>query len=261
MDSLLTAFFMAWGMFCAIPCPLRRWDETLRGWMLACFPLIGLRTGGIWSAAAALLRLFACPLLPEAAILTALPFLLTGFIHLDGYMDCCDAILSRREREERLRILKDPHVGSFAVIGFGLLLLLEFAAVHEAVARESNLWLLTAISCAARCPSSLAILTAPSLPGSGYANVRNPSPRRAVTGSFAVAGSTAVTGIILACAVALPLFSLRVPQGACPALASSGAALSIVWAARQLGGVNGDISGFGVTIGELCGVAALAALA
>ena len=34
--SLLDGFSMAWGMFLAIPCPLRRWNEKAREKMLVC---------------------------------------------------------------------------------------------------------------------------------------------------------------------------------------------------------------------------------
>ena len=41
---------------------------------------------------------------------------LTGGLHLDGLMDTCDAIFSRRDRQKRLQILSDTHAGSFAVM-------------------------------------------------------------------------------------------------------------------------------------------------
>ena len=49
MKKHIAAFFMAWGMFCAIPCPYRKWDETARGWMLVYLPVVGLILGGIWA--------------------------------------------------------------------------------------------------------------------------------------------------------------------------------------------------------------------
>ena len=114
----MTGFFMAWGMFCAIPCPRKVWDSEKYPRMLLSLPLIGLLIGALW----ALAGLLAVKLgLLGAALMAVLPALLSGFIHLDGYMDCADAILSRRDRETRLRILKDSHVGSFAVIAFGIL--------------------------------------------------------------------------------------------------------------------------------------------
>ena len=45
----------------------------------------------------------------RAAVLTAVPVLVTGGIHLDGYLDTMDALSSWREKQRRLEILKDQH--------------------------------------------------------------------------------------------------------------------------------------------------------
>ena len=107
MKKQWRALCMAWGMFCIVPCPSRRWDEAARSWMIVWFPLVGLLAGGVWR----LLALLPGSML-TAALLCAAPFVVTGFLHLDGYMDCCDAILSRRELAVRQKILKDSHVGA-----------------------------------------------------------------------------------------------------------------------------------------------------
>ena len=131
MKTQITAFFMAWGMFLSIPCPAKIWDEKARPWQLVYLPLVGLLVGAIWALAAYLMGLFGRLPAVCAAILAALPFLLTGFIHLDGFMDCCDAILSRRDLATRQKILKDSRVGAFAVVSAVLLFLLSFAALAD----------------------------------------------------------------------------------------------------------------------------------
>ena len=127
MKRVWTAFLMGLSMFSAIPLRLKNWDETLRRLMIACLPPVGLVIGAIWWGLASLAQRF-LPQMLAAALIAAIPFLLTGFIHLDGYMDTSDAMLSWRNREERLRILKDSHVGSFAVVMIALLFMLQFAA-------------------------------------------------------------------------------------------------------------------------------------
>ena len=52
MSEWLDGFSMAWGMFLAIPCPLRRWNEKAREKMLVCLPLVGLIAGGVWALCA-----------------------------------------------------------------------------------------------------------------------------------------------------------------------------------------------------------------
>ena len=56
MSEWLDGFSMAWGMFLAVPCPLRRWNEKAREKMLVCLPLVGLAVGGIWLGLYLLLR-------------------------------------------------------------------------------------------------------------------------------------------------------------------------------------------------------------
>ena len=113
---------MAWGNFSQIPCPVKRWDEEARKWMVALMPLIGISCGLVQLIAFYLLKfvesfggeIFAQPL--QATLLTMAPLLVCGFIHLDGYMDVSDGILSRRDLEKRRAILKDSSIGAFAVI-------------------------------------------------------------------------------------------------------------------------------------------------
>ncbi len=91
------------------------------------FPLVGYLLG----LPLALLALLPLPEGLLAALQVALLLGLTGFLHLDGLLDLADALLGARPREERLRILKDPHLGAFAfgVGGVYLLLLLQALAL------------------------------------------------------------------------------------------------------------------------------------
>ena len=119
MKLVVTAFFMAWGMFWMVPCPLKWWDERARKGMLLFLPVIGLLNGLVW-ALFVWLREKYLPGLLGAGLLTVIPYVFSGFIHLDGYMDCADAVLSRRDLETRRKILKDSHVGSFAVVALAI---------------------------------------------------------------------------------------------------------------------------------------------
>lgn len=237
---------MAWGMFFALPCPYRVWDDTARPAMLVCFPLIGAMIGCLWAACAYLLKLLYCPALLCAAILTLLPYLLSGFIHLDGFMDCSDAILSRRDLAERRRILKDPHAGSFAVISLCALLLLVFSLF--ASWDEPGQWCcLFFIPAASRAAAALAVLKLRPMEGSSYAG-----PFRENTGTRHKVGAA----VLLAASVTLPV-ALFGFAGLCALFTAAGVWLAVLHGVRQLDGMSGDIAGYALTVGELCGVAAL----
>ena len=67
----------------------------------------------------------------RGAVGALLPILVTGGIHMDGFMDTSDALASWQSPEKRLEILKDSHVGAFAVLGCAGYLLLDAALLSE----------------------------------------------------------------------------------------------------------------------------------
>lgn len=128
--NVLRATGMAFALYSRIPMPPLDWESGARRYTLYAFPLVGLAVGGgllLWTWLAGALGLGQ---LLWAAGMTAIPLLITGGIHLDGFCDVCDALASHQSRERKLEIMADPHVGAFAVQGCGLLLLLTFG--HKA---------------------------------------------------------------------------------------------------------------------------------
>jgi adenosylcobinamide-GDP ribazoletransferase len=94
------------------------------------FPFVGLILGLIL----ALLVLWGRLLLQPFTIAVLILFsevLLTGGLHLDGFMDSCDALFSGRERERKLEIMKDSRVGAMGVIGLACLFLLKLSFLLE----------------------------------------------------------------------------------------------------------------------------------
>ena len=199
MRDWVYGFFMAWGMFLAIPCPKKLWSETARRKMLVCLPLVGLLVGGIWAGAWLLLRGAPGPVeRSRAAVCAAVPWLVTGFMHLDGYMDVCDAVLSRRDLPTRRRILKDSHCGAFAVICLVLLALGQWSLFLSA---ESIVWqALLLIPAAARACAGLAVLGLRPMDTSQYAAM-----------GASRGGYLAALAVLLVLAAGLP--QLRPPGG------------------------------------------------
>src|SRR5271165_7031740 len=86
------------------------------------FPLVGLLLGGFLAGWTLLLTAIAPPRVSAFLVLAAW-VLVTGALHLDGFCDLCDGLFGGWTAEERLRILRDPRRGSFALVGGCLLLL------------------------------------------------------------------------------------------------------------------------------------------
>jgi len=92
------------------------------------FPLVGLLLGLALAGLDAVLGRVWPPAL-SSALLVAILLMLTGALHLEGFLDTCDGLLGGDTRERRLQIMRDGHVGAFAVAGGVSLLLLKWAAL------------------------------------------------------------------------------------------------------------------------------------
>ena len=245
MKKLLKAFCMSFSMFCAIPTPFAHvWEDSVRSLMLVVFPFVGTVIGAIWAGAGVLMRYFGCPHLFAAAILTLLPYWLSGGIHLDGFMDCCYAVFSRRPLEKKREILKDSHVGSFAVMSLSMLLLIGFAAFASFDGSE-NLWILVLVATASRACSAIGVSTLRPMGHSEYA------------GNFQKGiskGNIITLALILAFCFAIGWFAF----GLCGIVTVLATALGYVaftaYTFRELDGFSGDVTGLGTTMAELCGV-------
>lgn len=149
------------------PLPEKIWSESARRKMLACLPLVGIVVGAVWALAAWLASLLPHPL--GAALCAAAPWLTTGFLHLDGFMDVCDGILSRRDLETRRRILKDSHCGAFAVICMVLLAMAQWSAFLSL--EDIPLLPLALLPVASRASAAMAVLTLRPMSTSQYSTM------------------------------------------------------------------------------------------
>ena len=243
MKTYLHAFAMCQSMFCSIPAP-QIWDEKAKDKMLLFLPVVGLEIGAIWVVLAWVCRLLNLPTMIAALILCAYPYIVTGFIHLDGYMDVTDAVKSWRDLERRREILKDSHVGSFAVIGIVLLMIAQFAFFASAP-MDANYLILIFIPAVSRCCSSLAVTGLKPMSTSQYADQKKPKSHMVVLTVMLVAFLAA--GFLLCGKYGFSLVGCLVGYG-----------LALRRAYKSLAGMNGDISGYALTIGELCAVAVYA---
>jgi adenosylcobinamide-GDP ribazoletransferase len=119
--------------------PLRAsdtWTPETLGSSMVYYPLVGTFIGlALWGLAVLLNVLFLPPIV--SVLLLAGSLLMTGGLHLDGLADTVDGLSGSYNREDALRIFKDPHVGSMAVAGVVLVLLVKYACfnalAHEAL--------------------------------------------------------------------------------------------------------------------------------
>lgn len=248
MGKLWKSFTLATAMYSAIPTPRTEWDGDSMAYAFCFFPWIGLVVGGAellwWHVAAAL----GIEGLLFAAVAALLPLLVTGGIHLDGFLDVADARGSHQSRERKLEILKDSHVGAFAVIAMGCYLLL-YTALWSAVTPHPALALIPVLS---RTLSGLAAIHWKNARGSG------------MLASFSQASALWANRAVLVLwllATALALGFLPGWEGVAVLIA---ALLSVLYyrfmSHREFGGITGDLAGWFVQVMELAALAAVVLL-
>jgi adenosylcobinamide-GDP ribazoletransferase len=124
----MNPFFIALTFLTIIPVPgLKHIDENLLSKSSSYFPAVGAIIGGVLLLFCKLLHcLF--PFRPSitAALLLVLWVLITGALHLDGLADTFDGVAGGITIEDRLRIMKDTHIGTFGVVAVILLLILKY---------------------------------------------------------------------------------------------------------------------------------------
>jgi len=232
----MNPFWLAWTFLTVFPGPGRGAASMTdfvksRVW----YPVVGAGLGLSWYAVAfAASKLHATAGIGAFAILAAM-LLSTGFLHLDGLLDSGDALLVPKPPQDRLRILKDVHLGSFAFGIGGLWLLGMFAslsALHEPL-------LLLALPVLSRGILLVPIHLFP------YARALPDDPSTLTSKPTLV--SPAQWIIPLAATIAAATFF---PFEALTILVMQVAAS--FWASRRLGGgITGDVYGAAIVLSEL----------
>ena len=238
---VLRSLAMAFSCFSILPMPQLDWDEANMRYMMAAFPVVGVFIGvcvWLWSM---LCDAMGFGMVLQAAGMTLLPVLLSGAIHLDGFADVIDAASSHADAARRRQILKDPHVGVFAVVGVCCYLLAYFACATEV--RPAHILALACIPVVSRCLSGFATVS--------FAGSAKDGMLAAERASSSAGVVRLVIGSMAACVAALLVW-----QDALVGVAMLGVAVlalaCVKWYAdRAFGGMSGDMAGFFLQCAEL----------
>lgn len=262
---------IAVSMYSKIPMPTVEWTEERMRHVMCFFPFVGMVQGmvlGLWFYLG--LDLFGLDPLTVALAAAAVPLLVTGGIHMDGFMDTMDAIHSYGGREKKLEILKDPHLGAFAVISLAVYLLLYLGAANEYVQYlsgcEGDLRFLlygmpALVFVMERAFSGLSVVLFPSAKKDGLAaEFARTAEKRT---------DRAVLAVWLALCMAIAFLLGWKMNGLAGAwtlsLGLELVHLLVFWwyhrmSSNEFGGITGDLAGCFLQVCELAGLALLAAL-
>lgn len=247
--SLLKGFIIAFSMYSKIPMPQFPWEERDMRYALLFFPWVGAVIGGLVYLWWMLCQVAGIGTLAYALVGTAIPLLITGGFHADGYMDTCDALHSYKPREEKIRILKDAHIGAFAVLMTILYYLLYTAAFSELCTKEAILIL------------GCGYFLSRTLSGLSVVSFRSANPEGTLSW-FADAAAKRIVQVVLVLegilCIGIMLW-IDVLMGGFAVLAALCTFAYYRWKSyREFGGITGDTAGYFVMICELAVVCVVA---
>ena len=237
----LRSLVMAFSLFTVIPMPQVDWNERNMRYMMAAFPAVGVLIGALVWGWWLLCGMVGFGILARAAGLTLIPVVVTGGIHLDGFADVVDALSSHADPERKRAIMKDPHVGAFAVIGVGCYLIAYLALASEV--DEAHLLSLACVPVLSRCLSSFATVS-----------FRKASSTGMLAAEGTTDGAAVVRGIVIGICAAITVLLIAHDRavGSSVVLAGVVALLYVRrLAEREFGGMGGDLAGYFLQVAEL----------
>lgn len=232
LRSLLAAF----SYFSILP--VRSFDSAPAAAAIGWLPVVGAVIGTAAGFAAWGVSLWTHSPVWPPAVAFALLVVLSGAIHVDGFLDCCDALFATVPVRKRLDVLHDPHHGSFALAGTAVATVLWIAAI----AHIQPAHLAAVLAFAGASARTNAVFLAGQYP---HARVR--TTQRSL---LPVASLWLVAEIALAPVAGVSWIAVLV------SLAS--AQVAGWWASRRLdGGLTGDVYGWTIVLSEIATLAAV----
>ena len=229
-------------MYSVFPVPKVKWEEKYMRYIFCFFPFIGLIVGGFLSLWLWLSDYLSFGSVFVATVATAIPVLLTGGIHFDGFCDTTDALASHQPTEKKLEILKDSHVGAFAVIFSGVLFLLTAGLWSEYQFSFSSMVVLWCGFVLSRALSAWTCVTFLPAKNSGLLRSFSDASQKTTVQASSMVVALLMLSIIVAVDFKASIFVI--PSVILVLL------YYFFMSKRQFGGVTGDLAGYFLTLCE-----------
>lgn len=245
---MIKSFVSAFLMYSRIPMPRVEWKEENHRYSLCFFPFIGAVIGGLFLLWRYICIQFEINTLIFGAVGMVIPIAVTGGIHLDGFCDVSDARASCADKDRKLQIMSDSHIGAFAAIKLVVYLILQTALFSGLCGLKC-----TAIAACgfilSRALSAIAAITFRCAKNNGtLQSFVRPSYRKITIAVLSIITILTCGGMILI-----------VPISGCAAIAA--AFLTMLYyrhvSYREFGGITGDLAGWFLQICEIMIAAAV----
>ena len=244
--KLIKRLMAAISMYSRVPVPVSRLDgEDYKGCILF-LPVIGLIIGGLDLAWFYCTQHVLLPVLAVSAGYALIPILVTGGFHLDGYMDTVDAIRSYKSREEKLKIMKDPHTGAFAIIALCTHILIVLGAA-SAISFKAELRQITAFALIYVTSRAVTGLTSVIMKKAKSDGMLCEETRETDSGTVTGLGIVLAVSLVLTGVLSLPVLAAHlITVAVCTMYYKS-------LCEKSFGGVTGDTAGYLLILTETVG--------
>ena len=254
---IIKSIIVAFSLYSRIPMPVFTWQEKDMKHAISALPLIGGVIGGLSYAVFLFGISFELPIFSLSLILSALPLIVTGGFHVDGFMDVQDAKNSYQDKNKKLEIMKDPHIGAFAVISVVVLGMIWLAFIYSllsnAIEKGNNNYLFIYMT------SFFLVRAMCGLTSVYFDKAKKDGMLNAETGSTGSIDKAVLT-IELIAGIALSIYFNLIGGAVC----TLGLLLFTIYykymCDSAFGGVTGDTAGYYVCAGETLIVVCLAIL-
>ena len=251
MRSFIDPFFIAVSMYSIVPVPMVEWNEQNVKMALVFFPFVGVICGAAVCAMYIICNFFQVNSFMGGTMCALASVLMTGGIHFDGFCDTADAMFSRRSTEEKLRIMKDPNCGPFAVICAAAVIMIQCAAYSMMYEHPRALAVMCAVQVMSRALSGISVTMLPIAPTSSLARTFGENVPKRVKVLLGLIYAAAACGAVL----------LHIPTGAASAaVCLCVTAIYALSMKKNFGGITGDTAGYFLILCETAAAAVIALL-
>lgn len=248
MKKILKAIDVALSMYSKIPMPRFNWASEDMKYHLCFFPWVGAVIGIVEMLFFYFCMKMGVDTIFKAAVAMAIPLLITGGFHVDGFMDTMDAIHSYQPKEKKLEILKDPHIGAFSVICLLTYMLIAIGCLTM-INNEQAALILSAGFFMARAFSGLSLMFFKNAKDTGMLNTST------VTADKKIVRLALIIQIIICAGYML---WVDIVMGALSIVAFAASYFYYYkMSYKQFGGITGDLAGYFVCLSELVSLLAI----
>lgn len=237
VKSLIACF----STYSKIPMPHVMLDSDDLRYALIFLPLIGVVIGTFEFILFLICEVLILPKMFRVLIMAVIPLLVTGGIHVDGFMDTSDALCSYGDKDKMLTIMKDPNIGAFALINFTIygLLYLAFSYLinNESIVLYSYSFII------ARASSGICAVTIKSAKEDGMLNTIKKNTHSKVVFAVLLFETVLSLAVVFSINITISILMLL-----CVIISYFIYKSKMI---KKLGGVTGDTTGYYMCIIEL----------